>query len=249
VTPGRTLGFAGGCTAGARAAGAPHLLFLNTDARLDRHALERLLAAFAAEPAAAGFAPRLVGADGRSQAAWQLKPLPGAAALLAHAFFWDPRRGPRREPPAGTPIGQPAAAALALRRDWFDALGGFDEGYFPAWFEDVDLARRLADRGGRILYAPDVVVVHRGGASVPALGYRRFLAAYDRNLARYLGRHHGRGWALLFRALVPLGALARLALLPLRRPRRAASRAEAAAALWAAAAGALRGWPVEGAGA
>lgn len=247
VAPGRNLGFAAGSNAGARAARAPRLLFLNPDARPAPGALERLLDAFARHPEAAGQAPRLVGEDGAPQWGWQLKPLPSPWALLAHAFFWNPTRGPRREPAAGSVVEQPAAAALALTRAAFDAVGGFDEGYYPAWFEDVDLARRLAARGLRVVYAPESVFVHRGGGSVPALGYGGFLAAYDRNLARYLRRHHGRAWELAFRALVPVGALARLVLLPLRRPRRAATRGEAAAALLSAARGAAAGWPDSGA--
>ena len=246
LVPGRNLGFAGGSNAGAAAASAPCLLFLNPDARPAPGAFERLTEAFERDPAAAGFAPRLISPEGTPQCTWQLKPLPSAPALLAHALFWNPTRGPRREPRAGTPVEQPAAAALALRREPFEAVGGFDPGYHPAWFEDVDLARRLADAGSRILYLPAAVFLHRGGSSVASLGYSGFLTAYDRNLARYLRRHHGRGWELAFRALVPLGALARLVLLPLRRPRRAATRGEAAAALWRVARGAMGGWPAAG---
>lgn len=247
IVPGRNLGFGAGSNLGARAARSSRLLLLNPDARPRPGALGRLLEAFARWPEAAGFAPRLVDADGASQWRWQLKPLPGPGALLAHAFFWNPTRGPRREPAAGAAVGQPAAAALALRRAVFERVGGFDERFHPAWFEDVDLARRLAAAGERILYAPDAEFVHRGGSSVASLGYGPFLVAYDRNLARYLRRHHGRGWELAFRTLVPLGALARLALLPLRRPRRATSRREAAAGLWRLAAGAAAGWPPGGA--
>jgi GT2 family glycosyltransferase len=248
VRPGRNLGFAGGSNAGAAAARAPRLLFLNPDARPVPGALAALVEGFERHPRAAGLAPRLVGADGSPQHRWQLRPLPGPAALLAHAFFWSPTRGARREPAEGARIEQPAAAALALRREAFEAVGGFDAGFHPAWFEDVDLARRLRDRGLELVYLPGATFVHRGGGSVPALGYGGFLAAYDRNLARYLRLHHGRGWELAFRALVPVGALLRAALLPLRRPRRVASRREAATALMRVALGARRGWPAEGAG-
>jgi GT2 family glycosyltransferase len=240
---GGNLGFAGGSNRGARAARGELLLFLNPDARPEPGSLAALVDGFAHRPDAAGLVPRLVGFDGRPQCAWQLRPLPGPAALLAHAFFWNPAPGARREPPAGTPVAQPAAAALALRRAVFEAVGGFDEGYWPAWFEDVDLARRLAGRGARLLYHPDAVFRHRIGSSVSALGYGAFLEAYDRNLARYLDRHHGRGWARAFTALVPVAALARLALLPLRRPARAASRREAARALLRVARAALGGFP------
>jgi GT2 family glycosyltransferase len=243
LAPGSNLGFAGGCNAGARAARGARLLFLNPDARAEPGALAALEEGFARWPEAAGLVPRLVGEDGAAQRAWQLRALPGAAALLGHAFFFEPRGGPRGEPAAGTAIGQPAAAALALRRAAFEAVGGFDERYWPAWFEDVDLARRLAARGERLLYCPTARFRHRIGSSVPALGYGGFLESYDRNLARYLARHHGRRWAAAFAALVPVGALLRLALLPLRRPRRAASRREAARALVRVARAALAGFP------
>ena len=245
LSPGRNLGFAAGSNAGARAARGARLLFLNPDARAVDQAFERILAAFREYPEASGCVPRLVGFDGAPQHTWQLKPLPGPGSLLAHALFWNPVRGPRLEPAAGTPVAQPAAAALALTRGAFEAVGGFDEAFHPAWFEDVDLARRLDAHGRRIVYTPSAVFLHRGGASVGDLGYAGFLLAYDRNLARYLRIHHGRAWELLFRALVPIGALARIAVLPLRRPRRAASRRAAAAALWRVARGARTGWPPE----
>jgi hypothetical protein len=63
--------------------------------------------------------------------------------------------------PARCPSPRPAHASNSQpRRHWpcaassFDSVGGFDEGFFPAWFEDVDLARRLADRGLALLYLP-----------------------------------------------------------------------------------------------
>ena len=242
VSPGRNIGFAGGSNFAARAARSERLLFLNPDARPVEGALAALALAFEQWPHAAGLVPRLVGFDGSAQSAWQLRRLPTPPALLAHALFFNPGRGPRVEPPAGTPIEQPAAAALALRRSVFEAVGGFDERFFPAWFEDVDLARRLADRAQPLLYLPTALFRHRQGSSVAELGYGAFLTAYDRNLCRYLEKHHGRGWALAFRAIAGPAALARLLLVPLRRPARAASRGQAAHALIQVARGSLSGW-------
>jgi GT2 family glycosyltransferase len=242
LSPGSNLGFAGGSNFGARAARSGHLLFLNPDARPEAGALAAIRLAFDSWPHAAGVVPRLIGFDGAAQAGWQLRRLPTPLALLAHAMFWNPGGGPSIEPAAATPIEQPAAAALALRRSVFEAVGGFDDAFFPAWFEDVDLARRLAERGDLLLYLPNALFRHRQGSSVGALGYGAFLTAYDRNLCRYLDKHHGQGWALAFRALAGPAALARLLLLPLRRPARAANRAQAAHALLQVAAGSFSGW-------
>jgi GT2 family glycosyltransferase len=236
------LGFAAGIERASRVTDAPIVLLLNPDARPLPGALDALLDGFARLPEVAGLAPRLVGADGAPQHRWQLRPLPRARDLVGQALFLPLPRGARDEPAAGTPVAQPAAAALALRRDVLLALGGLDTGFYPAWFEDVDLCRRLATAGHPLVYWPAATFEHGLGGSVASLGYGAFLWAYGRNLVRYARKHHAPALVALLRVLVPLGALARCAALPLRRPRRAASRGAAAKALLALAAGALTGW-------
>ena len=139
-------------------------------------------------------------------------------------------------------VEQPAAAALALRRSAWERLGGFDPTFHPAWFEDVDLARRLADRGRAIAYWPAAVFRHGLGGSVVPLGYGAFLWHYHRNLGRYLRKHHGAGWAAAARVLLVASATLRILLLPLRRPRHARSRGEAVVGLAALTLGAITNW-------
>lgn len=242
VRPGTNLGFAGGANRGVRESSAPIVLLLNPDASPEPGALDALLDGFEAHPEAAGLVPSLTGRDGAPQWRWQLKPLPGPARLVLEALFLPAAAGPAEEPPAGTRIEQPAAAALALRRCAWEAVGGMDEGFRPAWFEDVDLARRLRLADRPLLYLPAARFRHGLGSTVPRLGFRTFLWLYYRNLVRYLGKHHGRGWAAAARALLPVGMVLRLALLPVRTPRRAASRAAAARGLLAVAVGAITGW-------
>lgn len=243
IRPGRNLGFAGGANAGIAAARGRILLLLNPDAAPEPGALDRLLEGFAAHPGAAGLAPRLEGPGGEPQWAWQLRRLPSPARLLLHALPLAPDgTAPRAEPAPGSPVEQPAAAALALTREALEAVGGLDDGFFPAWFEDVDLARRLGDRGLPVLYWPAARFRHALGSTVPRLGYGPFLSIYYRNLARYLAKHHGRGWALAARAALVPGALLRLAALLARTPKRAGSRREAAAGLVGLLIDALSGW-------
>jgi N-acetylglucosaminyl-diphospho-decaprenol L-rhamnosyltransferase len=245
LRPGRNLGFAGGVNAGVAASRAPLLLLLNPDALPEPGALERLVEGFAAHPEAAGLVPRLAGADGEPQFAWQLRHIPSAWGCLRQTLPWPAAGGgggAAAEPPPGTPVEQPAAAALALRRAALAAAGGLDERFHPAWFEDVDLARRLRQAGALLLYWPQARFRHALGSTVPRLGYGRFLWIYYRNLERYLAKHHGAAWALAARASLAAGLALRLPLVPLRRPRRAASRREAVAGLLLAMAGALSGW-------
>jgi GT2 family glycosyltransferase len=247
LQPGRNLGFAGGANAGIAAARAPIVLLLNPDAVPEEGALDELLAGFAAWPDAAGLAPRMTGPAGEPQFAWQLRRLPSPASLLLHALpLGGSQGGLTTEPPAGAPVEQPAAAALALRRAAVEAIGGLDAGFWPAWFEDVDLARRLAAAGQVLRYQPAARFRHGLGGTVPRLGYGPFLWIYDRNLVRYLRKHHGAAWALTARVLLVVGVLIRLLLLPVRRPNRAASRGEALRGLLLVLGGVLTGWRTAG---
>jgi GT2 family glycosyltransferase len=242
LAPGKNLGFAGGANAGIAAARGEIVLILNPDVVPDEGALDRLLEGFAAWPDAAGLAPRLVGPAGEAQAAWQLRKLPTAWQCVLHALPVPGFSGGAPKPPAGAAIEQPAAAALAFRRQALAAAGGFDAGFHPAWFEDVDLAKRFQRAGLVLRYWPAARFRHRLGSTVPRLGYGPFLFIYYRNLTRYLAKHHGPVWALVARAALIPGIAARLAALPFRRPRRAASRREALAGLLGVLAGALSGW-------
>lgn len=242
LDPGVNLGFAAGVNRGVAAARAPIVLLLNPDVYPLAGALDRLLEGFHTFPDAAGLAPALTDPDGTPQSAWQLRPLPSPRALVLQTWRFVAIKGPTEEPPPGTVIAQPAAAALALKKEALSTLGGMDERYYPAWFEDVDLARRLHGAGLKLRYLPAARFVHETGATVPRLGYGPFLWAYYRNLDRYLIRHHGTGWARLARLSLPFGMVLRLLLLPLRRPRQCPRRLEAAAGLLAVCSGALSSW-------
>jgi GT2 family glycosyltransferase len=240
--PGSNLGFAGGANAGIEASRGEIVLILNPDAIPEPGALDQLLAGFAAWPDAAGLAPRLLGPDGKPQFPWQLGTIPSPWKCLLHALPGGGGSGLSTEPESGAPIEQPAAAALALRRNALETVGGFDAAFYPAWFEDVDLAKRFQQAGLTIRYWPAASFRHRLGSTVERLGYGSFLYLYSRNLERYLSKHHGPIWAGLGRIAVALGSLVRLAGLILYKPRRSSTRREAAKGLLAVLLGAISAW-------
>jgi GT2 family glycosyltransferase len=108
-------------------------------------------------------------------------------------------------------VGQAAGACLLVRRPDFEALGGFDAGFHPVYFEDVDLCRRLADRGRRVLHVPGARFGHLGGESDRRLDAQTHESAWFGNLNRYAARHHGPGAALALRLLTPAALALRLA--------------------------------------
>ena len=57
-----------------------------------------------------------------------------------------------------------SGAALFVRKESFEAAGGFDERFF-LYFEDMDLCSRVRSMGQRVAFYPEVVIRHLGGAS------------------------------------------------------------------------------------
>jgi GT2 family glycosyltransferase len=234
-------GYGPAANQGAAAATAPAFLFLNPDARAEGNPFSELVRGFEARPDAVALAPRLLelgGEDGEprsrslappgseDQFTFQLRGLPTLAAdarellLYDHLFPNNPARRRFRyaDRDRGVPfeVEQAAGAALAVRAEAFRRLGGFSEDFVPAWFEDVDLCARLGALG-KILYWPAARIRHRGGVSSRRLGYARFLPVYYRNAIRYRRRHYSAPARLVYRVLLVLGMLLRLAALPLRR--------------------------------
>jgi GT2 family glycosyltransferase len=166
-------------------------------------------------------AGRLVDADGAPQHGFNVRRLPSMTALVADLLFirhlWPRNPASARyyardlDPDASADVEQPAAACLMVRAEVFDRLGGFDEAFWPAWWEDVDFCRRLRDAGYRIRYLPDATFRHAGGSSVGSLGSAAFHRLFDRNRRRYVRKHHGRAAALLVGGLGLLGNGARRA--------------------------------------
>jgi GT2 family glycosyltransferase len=223
------------------------LLLLNPDTRAIGEPFSEIARAFHENPRAVAVAPRLMddaettgrlAPPGREdQFSFQLRRLPRLSDDARELLLFDHvapdnrwRRIARyadRDPEAPAEVEQPAAAALAVRGDVFRAVGGFDERFVPAWFEDVDLCARLLERGS-ILYWPAAKFRHRGGAASESLGYTRFLPAYYRNAIRYRRRRYGVVSRAAYRLLLAAGMTLRLAALPFRRlprPRAEAARA------------------------
>ena len=116
-------------------------------------------------------------------------------------------------------VDQPAAACLMVRAGAFDAIGGMDAGFHPAWFEDVDFCRRLRARGFRIRFEPRAAFGHQGGVAMRTLGLGRFSSIWYANMERYVRRHHGAAGWLLLKGLIAAGMSARIAVSLLRGDR------------------------------
>jgi len=150
--------FAGACNAGVLNADAPIVLLLNNDAYPLGDALTPLVRAFdRPEVAIAGGA--LFFEDGVVQAA-------GLVLLPNAHWHYSQRNLPGSLPDVALARDALAVsgAAMAVRRDWFLANGGFDESFVNG-FEDVDLSLRARQQGRAIAYVADARFAHYEGAS------------------------------------------------------------------------------------
>jgi GT2 family glycosyltransferase len=209
------LGFAGGVNLARRQARGRHLLLLNPDAEPKPDAVRRLSAALDAEPSVGAVAGRLVDAGGHAQAGFNVRRLPTipslACDLLLVSHVWPRNPVSSRyyardlDLDAPADVEQPAAAALMVQAAAFDDLGGFDEQFHPAWWEDVDFCRRLLATGRRIRFEPAAVFVHAGGHTLRHMTRDEFLGVYYANLRRYVHKHHGPLARAFMRVVVPAG--------------------------------------------
>ena len=211
----RNTGFAHGCNRGWREGRAPHVLFVNPDARIGAASI-RLLVDAAREGATAAAVPRAVGTDGHLD--FSLRRFPRlfstyAQALFLHRLFpaaaWTDELV--REPEAYTTphdVEWASGVCVLIRRQVLEFLDGWDEGFFM-YGEDIDLCKRINDAGYRIRFVPNAVVEHRGGASAPRPSLLPTLAA---SRVRYAQKHRGTPTRALERAGIILGALTHVVL-------------------------------------
>ncbi|GAA4165570.1 glycosyltransferase family 2 protein [Gryllotalpicola daejeonensis] len=208
------LGYGAGINLGARRLGPDihWILVTNPDVRLSRHALESLLEVAQAEPDAGAIGPRIIEPGGEVYPS--ARELPSLRTGVGHALFanvwlsnpWSRRyHGEYRASSAQwRETGWLSGSCQLVRREAFDAIGGFDDSYFM-YFEDVDLGDRLTKAGWRNLYVPAASVMHTGAHSTKTRA-AAMRAEHHRSAYLYLSRKYS-GWYL-----APLRLCLRIAL-------------------------------------
>lgn len=213
-------GFAAAVNQGCAACAARAILLLNPDTVL-LTPIDELEAACQHEDigAASGM---LVDQGGRPQAGFAVRRLPTPAALAFEVLGVNrlfPRNPVNRryraldaDLHAPADVEQPAGAFLMLRRDLWRMLGGLDESFHPIWFEDVDLCRRIRDKGFRIKYVPTVKARHAGGASASRIGWERRQIYWYAGLLRYASKHFRPSARRMIRVSIMLASVPRAVL-------------------------------------
>jgi GT2 family glycosyltransferase len=86
-------------------------------------------------------------------------------------------------------VEQPAGAYLMIRHAVWQALDGFDEAFYPLWFEDVDFCFRLRANDYHVRFIPTAVAKHTGAHSIRKIPVEFRLFYWYGSLLRYSAKH------------------------------------------------------------
>ena len=219
LTISRNIGFAGGVNQGVRAASGDVLLILNPDAVAEQGAIDAILDCVATSGASA-VGGALLESNGQPARGFAFRRIPTLSALLFEVLLvnqiWPGNPVNRRyrcldaDYSTQQQIEQPAGACLAITRKAWDSIEGMDASFFPVWFEDVDLCKRLLDRGASIVYCPGARFRHSGAHSVGQMEFRDKQMFWYQNMVRYARKHFSRVQSLVLRVAIFKGMLLRM---------------------------------------
>ncbi|MFV0277712.1 MAG: glycosyltransferase [Parahaliea sp.] len=148
------------CNLAAQRARGEFILFLNNDTAVCAGWLDALLAVMDQHPRAGIVGPKLLFANGRLQEA--------GGIIWRDASGWNFGRADDPAKPEYNylkPVDYLSGACLMIRAGLWRELGGFDERFRPAYYEDADIAFAVREKGYEVLYQPASQVFHFEGVS------------------------------------------------------------------------------------
>jgi N-acetylglucosaminyl-diphospho-decaprenol L-rhamnosyltransferase len=192
----RPLGFAANVNRGVRATSAPFVVVSNPDAVASPGAVDALVAFAEHHPHAGILGPEMHYPDGRWQPSRRRFPTVGATIVRRTPLrlVFPPERYQRGHyqlddrPTEPTPADWLLGGFLLVRRETFDALGGFDEG-FRLYGEDIDFAYRAHQAGWERWLVPAATVVHQYHAVIDQRFLTRRTWWHLRGMVRFVRRH------------------------------------------------------------
>lgn len=181
-------GVSAGRNQGAAAGSAPAICFLDSDARLHALALSELLGALASDSSIALAAPVFSGQPPTASAGRAPSLLDKILRVTNRRSTYRPMTPARATPGPLRDVEFAIGACQVVRRDAFEAVGGFDERYFYGP-EDVDLCLRLLAGGQRVVQVSGAWCEHPPRRRNRRLLTRRGLG-HAWAVLQHLWRHH-----------------------------------------------------------
>ena len=204
-------GYAKASNMGVRTSTYEFVVFVNPDSRPTVDVFRTLIASLRDDPTLGSCSAVAVHDDGRPQlgvGGWE----PTLRRVFVHSFGLHkllPSSGIWAPPRVGEIVERDwlSGTCMAIRRDTFLRLGGWDERYF-VYNEDMAFGRRLREAGLRQVIRGDVRVPHLSGSSGAASTTMSRLRGAA--MVTYLRQYHSAGAVALMRGLLLTGYLLRV---------------------------------------
>lgn len=149
-------GFSGGNNDAASVAHGKLLLLANPDLEFTQpDTLQRLLAAYAADPSLGVVGFKLYAADGRT-----LLHCGGTIGLPAHTIMRGRGELDTGQFPNPEEVEFVEGAALAVPRELWQRLGGLNTDFWPGYYEETDFCVRARRAGARVTWRPELTAIH-----------------------------------------------------------------------------------------
>jgi len=154
------VGYTRATNIGATFAITDHIFLLNNDVRIVPGCIAYLLQKLEADPSVAMIGPTLLNLDNTIQETGSQIFRDGSGHNIGAGLdINDPQVNFEKE------VDYCSAAALLVRKTFWEGVTGFDEQYAPAYYEDSDLGFTAWGAGLRVLHTPEVFAIHHRGAS------------------------------------------------------------------------------------
>jgi GT2 family glycosyltransferase len=173
------LGFAGGINAGMQIARGDFFVLLNQDCLAQEGWLAALASAFETNPQFGIAGCTIYHANGALDHAGACMTRPNAIG----EHLTDVGNGEPRV------VEYVTGAAMAIRRQTWDAIGCFDEGYYPAYYEESDYCHRARYKGIETAYVPRARVSHLRSSREAQKDPVKHWANQQRSRYRFISKH------------------------------------------------------------
>lgn len=212
----KNVGFAAANNQALKICSGSFILLLNPDTIVKSGVFDRLLSYMKDNPQVGATGPLLLNGDGSFQLSCY--PFPSVSREFWRLFYLD------KLVPYGiydsknwsqiTPrdVDSIQGACLLVRKEVLDQVGLFDDSFF-LYSEEIDLCYRIKMAGWRLVWVPDVEVIHFGGQSSKQVATQSFLNLY-RGKVKFFRKHYGSLSAWLYRLVIIAATLIRLAISP-----------------------------------
>lgn len=194
----KNLGFSKAVNLGIKISKGDFILLLNPDTKLLPGSLEKMVSFYDSSPDAGIVVPRITTNKGVEQKS--IRRFPTIIGAIKEYIFGISGAYGFYLPAVSMPVDVAVGACMLIKRDILESMGGLNEKYF-LYYEDIDLCKRMKEKGLKTYFLKDSVIYHKIGASSDINSYNLLVQSSK--------IYHGWLGFILISTIIKLGRLLR----------------------------------------